>query len=167
MGNVRGGVSGRFGFKIGDVFERALNQAVQTTIGAIPAVLGVIGAVGSGPLGTVEDTVAVGKGAVAVGITAGIATLLSLIKNLALSNQALTSGSNLVARFLWTFVFAFVAALPSGDIYLNLEFAQTATLAAISAGIAAVVSLAKNLTAEGVIVETVRRTGNGLTDSLR
>lgn len=146
-------------FRLGDMLERALNQGVQTALGTLPTVLGVIGS--SGVLATTSSAAATGKAAVAAGIAAAIAMILSLIKNAVLAARPVTATSNLVQRLGWTFVLAAVAALPAGEIYLDLEFGQTALLAAVSAGIAAVVSAAKNLTAEGVLVEASLRSGRG------
>lgn len=158
-------VGGTASFRIGDILERALWTGMQTGLGTLPTVLGVIGAVGSGPLGTATSSAATGKAAVAAGLAAAIATLLSLVKNALAVYRPLLASGNLLQRFLWTFVFAAVAALPTGEVYLNLAFGRTALLAAVSAGIAAVVSLAKNLTAEGVLVQaTVRASGRSVSN---
>lgn len=165
MTNVGGSARGTVGldFRLGDMLERALSTAVQTTIAAIPTTLGVIGTVGTGPLGTVSDTAAMGKAAVAVGLTAGVAAILSLVKNAVAKARVATTNTNIFLRFFWTFVFAFVGALPTGDIYLNLPFARTALLAALTAGVASVVSLAKNLTATGVVIDVSNRLGGSST----
>lgn len=146
-------------FRLGDILERALNQGLQTAIGTLPTVLGVIGT--SGVLATTGTAADTGKAAVAAGVTATIATLLSIVKNLVVTAKPVSASANLVQRLAWTFTFAAVAALPTGTIYLDLAFGKAAVLAAVSAGLAAVVSMAKNLTAEGVLVQASVRAGRG------
>jgi hypothetical protein len=139
-------------FRIGDIFERVLSTAVQVAVASIPTTIGVIGSTGA--LASGASAGAMGKAAVATGMTAGIAAGLSLVKNLFSRARVATANTNIGLRFLWTFVFAFVAALPTGDIYLNLNWGKTALLAALTAGAASVVSLAKNLTATGVVIDS-------------
>lgn len=151
-------VTAKGSFRIGDIFERALNQGLQTALGTLPTVLGVIGT--SGVLATTTSAAATGKAAVTAGLTAAIATILSIVKNLVVTARPVTATANVVQRLAWTFVLAAVAALPAGEIYLDLQFGQTALLASLSAGLAAVVSLAKNLTAEGVLIQAGVRSSN-------
>lgn len=152
-------VSASGSFRLGDILERALNQGVQTAIGTLPTTLGIIGT--SGVLATAGTAADTGKAAVAAGLTATIATLLSIVKNVVMAARPVNASTNLVTRLAWTFVLAAVAALPTGQIYLDLAFGKAALLAAVSAGLAAVVSAAKNLTAEGVLVEASVRAGRG------
>lgn len=149
MSDIQGTVG--LNLRLNDLLERALSTFVQTGLAVIPTSIGVIGS--TGVLGTVETSSHIGKAAIAAGLTATIAAVLSLVKNTFARATVATANTNILLRFAWTFVFAAVAALPTGEIYLDLQFGQTAILAAISAGIASVISLAKNLTATGIVID--------------
>jgi hypothetical protein len=63
---------------------------------------------------------------------------------------------NIVERFAWTAVQAFVGALPA-TLALTANDARAAAYAGLAAAVAAVISLAKNLTAEGIVVQAAKR----------
>ncbi len=63
---------------------------------------------------------------------------------------------NIVERVVWTFVQAFIGSLPA-TIPLVADDARAISASALAAGIAAVVSLAKNLTGELVVVQASKR----------
>jgi hypothetical protein len=65
---------------------------------------------------------------------------------------------NIVERVVWTFVQAGIGSLPV-TIALTTSSLSAVGWAALSAGVAAVVSLGKNLTAEGIVVQSVKRAG--------
>lgn len=65
---------------------------------------------------------------------------------------------NIVERVVWTFIQAAIGSLPV-TIALTTSSLSAVSWAALSAGVAAVVALAKNLTAEGIVVQSVKRAG--------
>lgn len=70
---------------------------------------------------------------------------------------------NIIERFVWTFVQAAVGALSVVSVQaailgVNLSALRAIGLTALGAGVAAVLSLAKNLTAEGIVVQSAKRT---------
>ncbi len=124
-----------------DVLERVANTAVFAFIGALPVTI---------PLTT--DALA---GAGWAGLTAAVVAVVTLVKALVVKGATTASG-NIVHRFAWTTAQAFVGAVPA-------TFALTATsgraiaLAGVNAAVAAVLSLAKNLTVEGAVIEAAAR----------
>lgn len=68
----------------------------------------------------------------------------------------MTPVRNIVERFVWTFVQAAIGALPA-TLALTTDDLSAVGWSALAAGIAAIVSLAKNLTAEGVVTQAVKR----------
>ncbi len=64
---------------------------------------------------------------------------------------------NIIERFVWTALQAFIGALPA-SVALTTDELSAVGWAGLSAAIASVISLAKNLTAEGIIVQEVKRT---------
>lgn len=73
---------------------------------------------------------------------------------------------NILERFLWTAVQAFLGSLPA-TIALTPDNLVAVGYAALSAAIAAVISLAKGLTAEGVVRQAAARAELGTTDEVR
>lgn len=67
---------------------------------------------------------------------------------------------NVIERFVWTAVQAFIGSLPA-TIALSSDDLVAVGYAGLTAAIAAVVSLAKNLTSEGIVTESARRSGRG------
>jgi hypothetical protein len=65
---------------------------------------------------------------------------------------------NIVERAFWTFIQAGVGSLPA-TLALSSNNAKAAAWAFVTAGVAAVISLAKNLTAEGIVVQAAKRAG--------
>jgi hypothetical protein len=68
------------------------------------------------------------------------------------------NAKNIVERVVWTFIQAAIGSLPVTTA-LTTSSLSAVGWAALSAGVAAVVSLAKNLTAEGIVVQSVKRAG--------
>lgn len=131
---------------IRDVLERAANTAYQAFIGALPVVLVL----------TPDALAAAGW----AGLTAAVAALVSLVKSYFV-DPATTASGNIAQRFLWTAVAAFVGAWPA-TFALTTSNARAFALMGVNAAVAAVLSLAKNLTAEGAVIEATRRvTGAG------
>ncbi len=73
---------------------------------------------------------------------------------------------NIVERFLWTAVQAFVGSLPA-TIALTSDSLVAVGYSGLSAAVAATVSLAKNVTAEGVVRQAAVRVAAGTTDEVR
>lgn len=117
--------------------ERLVATAIAAFIGALPVVIPLTG-----------DAFAAAGWA---GLTAAIAAVLSLVKNLVQTGSA-TPAANILSRFAWTAAQAFLAAMPA-TFNLTPEDGKALGLAGITAAVSAVVSLAKNLTAEGVVRE--------------
>ncbi len=70
---------------------------------------------------------------------------------------------NLIERAIWTFIQSAVGAISvvavqAAILGVNLTGLRAIGLTALAAGIASVLSLAKNLTAEGLVVQSVNRT---------
>jgi hypothetical protein len=128
-----------------DLMERVANTAVAAFIGALPVTI---------PL--TNDALSAAGWA---GLTAAIAAVLALVKNLVLASAG-TASANIVERFAWTAAQAFVAAIPA-TFALTVDDTRAIALAGVNAAVAAVLSLAKNLTAEGTVVEATRRAGGG------
>lgn len=63
---------------------------------------------------------------------------------------------NIVERFVWTAVQAFVGSLPA-TLALTTDALVATGYAGLTAAVAAVISLAKNLTGEGVAVQAAKR----------
>lgn len=61
----------------------------------------------------------------------------------------MTAAGNIIERMAWTFAQAFFGSLASAGIIADLEGAKLAGAAALSAGIAALISAAKTLSVEG------------------
>lgn len=123
--------------RLHDILERAAHSFFQGGVAALPVALAL----------TTDDA----KAAAFAFLAGAIASLLSFVKSaLARSEAAVSSSRNVALRFAWTFAFAFVGTLPTtfnlGDAATPGALAQ----AAAAAGIAAVISLSKNLTATNV-----------------
>jgi len=73
---------------------------------------------------------------------------------------------NVLERFLWTAVQAFVGSLPA-TLALTVDDTRAVAFAGLSAAIAAVISAAKGLTAEGVARQAALRAGAGTTAEVR
>jgi len=73
---------------------------------------------------------------------------------------------NILERFLWTAVQAFVGSLPA-TIALTSDSLVAIGYAGLTAAIAAVVSLAKNVTAEATVRQATIRAAAGTTDEVR
>lgn len=127
------------------LLERIANTAVYAFIGALPVTL---------PLA--PDALSAAGWA---GLTAAIAAVLSLIKNM-LVNPAGTASANIVERFAWTAAQAFFAAVPA-TFALTVDDARAVALMGVNAAVSAVLSLAKNLTAEGTVIEATSRAAGG------
>jgi hypothetical protein len=132
-----------------NLLERLVNTAAQAFIGALPVTI---------PL-TNNALSAAGW----AGLTAAIAATISLVKNL-VSTGAATPQANLVSRFTWTAAQAFLGAIPA-TFALTVDNGRALALAGITAAVGAVLSLAKNLTAEGVIDQAKRRVALGEVES--
>ncbi len=63
---------------------------------------------------------------------------------------------NIIERFAWTFIQAFIGSLPM-TVNLTSDAFSGVGWSGLTAGLAAIISLAKNLTAEGIVVEEVKR----------
>lgn len=124
-----------------DLLERVANTAVYAFIGALPVTL---------PLA--PDALSAAGWA---GLTAAVAAVLSLIKNMMVS-PAGTASKNILERFAWTAAQAFVAAVPA-TFALTVDDARAVALMGVNAAVSAVLSLAKNLSAEGAVIEATRR----------
>ena len=132
--------------KVRGLLERIVNTAVYAFIGALPVAL---------PLA--PDALSAAGWA---GLTATIAAVLSLVKNL-MVEPAGTASANIIERFAWTAGQAFFAAVPA-TFALTVDDARAVALMGVNAAVSAVLSLAKNLAAEGAVVEATRRaTGEG------
>lgn len=68
----------------------------------------------------------------------------------------MTPVRNILERFVWTALQAFIGSLPA-TIALTTDNLVAVGYAGLAAAIASVVSLAKNLTAEGVVTQAVKR----------
>jgi hypothetical protein len=73
---------------------------------------------------------------------------------------------NIFERFLWTFIQAAVGAVSVAQATaaiaeINLSTMRVIGLTALGAGVAAVISLAKNLTSEGIVVQAAKRAQEG------
>ena len=131
---------------IRDLLDRMTQTARMAFIGALPVAL---------PLST--DALSAAGWA---GLTAAIAAVLALVKNLLVS-PAGTASANIVERFAWTAAQAFVAAIPA-TFALTTDDTRAVALMGVNAAVAAVLSLAKNLSQEGAIIEaTARMEGGG------
>lgn len=132
--------------KVRDLLERMAKTAMFAFVGALPAVLQLS-----------PDALSAAGWA---GLTAAVAAVLSLVKNLLLS-PAGTASANIVERFAWTAVQAFFAAIPA-TFALTTSNTRAVALMGVNAAVAAVMSLAHNLAAEGAVIEATRRaTGGG------
>lgn len=65
---------------------------------------------------------------------------------------------NIVERFIWTAIQAFVGSLPA-TMALTANDIRAVAYSGLSAAVAACISLAKNLTAEGIVVQAAKRAG--------
>jgi hypothetical protein len=63
---------------------------------------------------------------------------------------------NVIERFVWTAVQAFVGSLPA-TMALTLKDSKAIAYSGLTAAVAAMISLAKNLTAEGVVIQAAKR----------
>lgn len=77
---------------------------------------------------------------------------------------------NVLERFLWTFIQAAVgaisvAAVQASILGVDLSGARAIGLTALGAGVAAVLSLAKNLTAEGIVAQSAKRSAAATEDT--
>jgi hypothetical protein len=63
---------------------------------------------------------------------------------------------NIVERFVWTAVQAFVGSLPA-TFALTATDAKAVAYSGLTAALAAAISLAKNLTSEGIVVQAAKR----------
>ncbi len=73
---------------------------------------------------------------------------------------------NILERFLWTAVQAFVGSLPA-TLALTANDTRAVAYSGLSAAIAAIISAAKNVTAEGVARQAALRAGAGTTAEVR
>ena len=80
--------------------------------------------------------------------------------------QTRSPGWNIAERFLWTAVQAFVGSLPA-TLALTADDTRAVAFAGLSAAIAAVISAAKGLTAEGIARQAALRAGAGTTAEVR
>lgn len=124
-----------------NVLERVAKTAYQAFIGALPLTITL----------TPDSLAAAGW----AGATAAFAAVVSLVKNL-LTDGAATASGNIIERFAWTAAAAFIGAVPI-QLHLVLEDGEAIARAAVAAAIAAVISLAQNLQAEGTVIEATRR----------
>lgn len=132
--------------KIRDILERVIKTAYQAFVGALPMTVTL----------TPDGLTAAGW----AGAIAAFAATVSLIKNLVTSAAATASG-NIFERFAWTAVAAFIGSVPV-QLHLVIENGEGIARAAATAAIAAIISLAQNLQAEGTVVEATRRSaGSG------
>lgn len=135
--------------RLHDILERASSSFFQGAAAALPVSLAL----------TADQAKAAAFAALAGGITA----LLSLFRSALAGSEADVSASrNVVLRLAWTFAFAFVGTLPAtfnlGDGAALVAMAQ----AGAAAGVAAIISLAKNLTATNVQANVIAaRTASG------
>lgn len=123
------------------ILEKVANTAVFAFVGALPVTL---------PL--TNDALSAAGWA---GLTAAICAVLSLLKNL-VAAASTTPAGNLIDRFAWTAVQAFAAAIPA-TFALTASDSKAVALMGVNAAVAAVLSLAKNLTSEGTIHAAVQR----------
>lgn len=128
-----------------DLLERVVTTARVAFIGALPVTL---------PLAT--DALSAAGWA---GLTAAVAAVLSLLKNLLVAPAGTASG-NVFERFAWTAAQAFAAAVPA-SFALTVDDSRAVALMGVNAAVAAVLSLAKNLAAEGVVIEATSRVAGG------
>ena len=124
-----------------DVLERVAKTAYQAFIGAMPMTVTL----------TTDGLSAAGW----AGLIAAFAATVSLVKNL-VTDAAATASGNIVERFAWTAAAAFVGSVPV-QLHLVIENAEGVARAAATAAIAALISLAQNLQAEGTVIEATRR----------
>jgi hypothetical protein len=127
--------------KVRDVLERVVKTAFQAFVGALPMTVTL----------TTDGLAAAGW----AGAIAAFAATVSLIKNLVTSGAATASG-NIFERFAWTATAAFIGSVPV-QLHLVIEDAESIARAAATAAIAAIISLAQNLQAEGTVIEATRR----------
>ena len=132
--------------KFRDILDRVANTAVYAFVGALPVTITLS-----------SDALAAAGWA---GLTAAVVAVITLIKTLVTDGAATASG-NIIERFLWTAAQAFVGAIPA-SFSLTAEDATAIALAGVTAAVASILSLAKNLTAEGAVIEATRRSaGSG------
>lgn len=132
--------------KLRDTLERVAKTAYQAFVGALPMTVTL----------TADGLTAAGW----AGLIAAFAATISLVKNL-LVDGASTASGNIFERLAWTAAAAFVGSVPV-QLHLVVEDAEGVARAAATAAIAAIISLAQNLSLEGAVIESTRRSaGSG------
>ncbi len=130
--------------KLLDWLERSVWSFIQGGVGALPIMLALT-----------NDQ---GHAVILAAISGGLASWVTFIKAFFLNNEGphnINPIANIVERFGWTFAAAFVGTLPA-TANLSRTVLGTIWTAGLAAGIAAVFSLAKNLTGTNVITQTLK-----------